>query len=454
MLTAIIPIHSIESAQVLIQQAHHADVLEFRLDYLSEINFDKIKLLQVFAKKPVLFTLRKPEQGGVYQGNEAQRLAIIEKLITLNPDYLDIEHDVALAFCQKLKSLSSKTKLICSYHNFVNTPDDLQKILNTMINPVFDVYKIITTAESILDTLQVIEFLKQNSQHHLITHAMGEVGVTSRILGKVFGNYFTYASVDTQNIAPGLLTLDELVNIYHYPTLNDQTKVYGLIGDPVIQSIGHIYHNAEFVKHHQNAVYVKFHVKPEELEKFMNNLFVEGLSVTMPHKQAVLAFCSKTTDAVKAIGAANTLIKTQNGFLAANTDGEAVVKILPQDLNNKKVVVLGAGGAANSIIYSLKKTGAQVLVYNRTQYSVDILPLKQAKQATYDILINTIPAKHYNPQDINFIKDKIIMDANYQATSTQLIQDGLKHGCQCIEGQAMFYAQAKLQRELWFKQDE
>lgn len=450
MLTAIIPIHSIESATALLQQSQQADVFEFRLDYLQTFDIDHIKQLMISAQKPVLFTVRKSDQGGVYKGDEVTRLQLIEKLIMLNPDYLDIEHDVPLEFCQKLKNLSPKTKLICSYHHFVNTPDDLQKILNTMINPVFDVYKIITTAESILDTLRVIRFLKQNSQHHLITHAMSEVGAASRILGKVFGNYFTYASVNAENIAPGLLTLDELVNIYHYSTLNHQTKIYGLIGDPVMQSIGHIYHNAEFVKHHQNAVYVKFHVKPIELQKFMDNLFVEGLSVTMPHKQAVLAFCTETTDAVKAIGAANTLIKTNNGFLAANTDGEAVVQILPPDLKGKKVVVLGAGGAANSIIYSLKKAGAQVFVYNRTQYAADILPLKQAKHATYDILINTIPAQYYNHQDINFIKDKIIMDANYQATPTQLILDALENGCQCIEGQAMFYAQAQLQRQLWF----
>lgn len=454
MLTAIIPIHSVESAQTLIQQANQADVLEFRLDYLAQINLDEIRQLQAFAKKPVLFTLRKPEQGGVFKGSEAARFALIEKLITLNPDYLDIEHDVPLAFSEQLKKISSKTKLICSYHNFVNTPDDLQVILNNMINPVFDVYKIITTATSILDTLSVINFLKKNSQkNNLIAHAMGDVGVASRILGKVFGNYFTYANVNSENVAPGLLTLDELISVYHYDKLNDQTKIYGLIGDPVVQSIGHLYHNAEFIKHHQNAVYVKFQVKQEELERFFEAIDLEGLSVTMPHKQAVLKFCSELTADVKVINAANTLIKQSSGYLAANTDGDAVVTILPSDLNNKKVIILGAGGAASSIIYSLKKAGATIEVYNRTldKLPIKILPLAQAQHADYDILINTIPAKYYNPDDITFIKHKIIMDANYQTRPTQLIEDALKHECFCIEGQAMFYAQAKLQRKLWFK---
>ncbi len=454
MLIAIIPVHSIESATALLQQAKQADVLEFRLDYLPVIDLDQIKQLQAIAHKPVLFTLRKPQQGGVYKGDEAERLQLIEKLITLKPDYLDIEHDVPLEFCQKLKALSPQTQLICSYHNFINAPDDLSDILQHMINPVFSIYKIITTATSILDTLRVIDFVKNHSeQYQLISHAMGEVGVTSRLLGKIFGNYFTYASVNEENIAPGLITLNDFVNIYHYHNINHETKIYGLIGDPVAQSIGHIFHNTEFIKHQQNAIYVKFHVKPEELNLFFQkiaNLLIAGLSVTMPHKQTVLAFCTAFTDEVKAIGAANTLIKTDQGYLAANTDGEAVIHILPKDLKHKKIVILGAGGAANSIIYSLKKMGATVAVYNRTIHSADVNPLEQASNADYDILINTIPAKYYNSNIMHFIANKIILDVNYQATPTQLIQVALQHGCICIEGQAMFYSQAELQRQLWF----
>jgi 3-dehydroquinate dehydratase / shikimate dehydrogenase len=454
MLVAIIPVKSIESARALIQQADGADVFEFRLDYLSQMDLLGIKKLQEMAQKPVLFTLRKLEQGGVYSGDENARLQAIEQLITLAPEYLDIEHDVPLGFCRKLKEVSPGTKLICSYHNFVNTPSDLSGLLNSLLNPVFDVYKIITTAESILDTLRVLHFVKQNSdQYQLISHAMAEVGVVSRILGKIFGNYFTYATVDPENIAPGLLALEELTSIYHYQHLNAKTKIYGLIGDPIKQSIGHLYHNAEFIAHQQNAVYVKFHVKTEELADFfaeIKDLPIEGISVTMPHKQTVLKFCDSVTQAVQAIGAANTLIKQKAGYLAANTDGDAVVSLLPNELKNKKVIVLGAGGAAMSIIYALKQAGADVLVYNRTfNAALKTLPLNEVKHADYDILINTIPAKYYQ-QDVRFIKDKIVFDANYQATPTELILDALLKGCICIEGQAMFYAQAKLQRQLWF----
>jgi 3-dehydroquinate dehydratase/shikimate dehydrogenase len=458
MLIAIIPISSIESAQLLMQQAQSADVFEFRLDYLKVLDINKIKKLCESTDKKILFTLRKPEQGGVYQGDEPERLQFIEKLIILNPDYLDIEHDVPLVFCQKLKTISPQTQLICSYHNFIDTPDDLPLLLKQMQNPVFSVYKIITTSTSILDTLRVIHFVKNNAnQHHLIAHAMGEVGVASRILGKIFGNYFTYASVNEENIAPGLVTLNDFVHLYHYHDLNQDTQVYGLIGDPIAQSMGHIFHNQKFIQHQQNAVYVKFHVKPEELTAFfvaLQGLPIQGLSVTMPHKQAVLKFCSELTPDVKVIGAANTLIKQAGGYLAANTDGEAVVEILPKGLKNKKIIILGAGGAANSIMYSLKKAGACVSIYNRTEYTKDILPLEKSINADYDILINTIPAKYYNAKLIRFIPQKIIMDANYQSTPTQLIQDAQKHGCQSIEGQAMFYAQAKLQRQLWFKKNK
>ncbi|MGA2654773.1 MAG: type I 3-dehydroquinate dehydratase [Gammaproteobacteria bacterium] len=457
MLVAIIPVHSIESAQALMHQASGADVFEFRFDFMLKFNLDEIKKLRDETDKQVLFTLRKSEQGGVYKGKEVERLQLIEKLITLKPDYFDIEHDVPIEFCKKLKSIAPTTKLMCSYHNFIHTPDDLPQLLQQMMNPIFSAYKIITTANSILDTLRILDFVKNHNQQITLTaHAMGEVGVTSRILGKILGNYFTYSTVNEENIASGLVSLDDFIKIYHYHDLNQYTKIYGLIGDPVSQSIGHIFHNQEFIKHHQNAVYVKFQVKPDELALFfksIQNLAIEGISVTMPHKQAVLAFCNDATDDVKAIGAANTLIKTHNGYLAANTDGDAVVQILPAPLKDKKIVILGAGGAASSIIYSLKKVGAKLEVFNRTAHP-GVLPLETAAHADYDILINTIPAKYYNQNFIRFIPNKIIMDANYQATPTPLIQDAAKHGCICIEGQAMFYAQAQLQRQLWFTHNE
>ncbi|HLF66698.1 MAG TPA: type I 3-dehydroquinate dehydratase [Gammaproteobacteria bacterium] len=467
MLIAIIPIKTFESAQALINQASAADLFEFRLDYLPQVELQNVAKLQHLAQKPVMFTLRKPDQGGVYPGSESERFHALLQWMTLKPDYLDLEHDVPIDLCQQIKAISPDTQFVRSFHDFHHTPDDLPKILQAMQDPLFSYYKIITTAQTINDTLRVLQFVKDYAaQLPLTAHAMGELGITSRILGRVLGNQFTYASVSNDNnVAPGLLTLDELTQVYHYSALNTHTKIYGLIGDPIAHSIGHLFHNAEFIAHKQNAVYVKFHVKPEELAEFFSltaTLPLAGLSVTMPHKQAVLNFCHTLTDEVATIGAANTLIKQPEGYLAANTDGEAVMNLLPQQLAGKKIVVIGAGGAASSIIYSLIKKGAIVSVYNRSpnsaaalkeKYPIEIFPLEDIKHADYDMLINTLPVKAY-PHPIRFIKDKIVFDANYQNTPTDLIIDALLQGCITIEGKSMFYAQAQMQRDLWFNPHE
>ncbi len=467
MLIAIIPITTIESAKSLMLQAANAAAFEFRLDYFPQVDLLALSQLQKQAQKPVMFTVRTPSQGGVYQGTESERMALLTKLMSLQPDYLDVEHDVPISVCEQLKALSPRTKFVRSYHDFQNTPDDLPQLLETMQHAIFSYYKIITTAQSIIDTLHVLQFVQHHAPHVPLTaHAMGELGITSRILGRVLGNQFTYASiVGQEQVAPGLLTVDELINIYHYPQLNPHTKIYGLIGSPITHSIGHLFHNAEFIAHHQNAVYVKFQVYPDELADFFaltQSLPIEGLSVTMPHKQAVLKFCQAYTNEVKTIGAANTLIKEDNGYLAANTDGEAVVSLLPQELTHKKIIVLGAGGAASSIIYSLIQHGARVSVYNRSlnhcaelkeKYPIEIFPLTEITHADYDILINTLPVNAY-PHPIHFIKDKMVLDANYQDHATDLILDALAQGCITIEGKSMFYAQAKMQRLHWFNTDE
>jgi 3-dehydroquinate dehydratase/shikimate dehydrogenase len=164
----------------------------------------------------MIFTLRNKSQGGFYLHNETQRLQDITSLCEISPDFLDLEYDISKEFLQKIHEVFPKIKLICSYHNFNETPQNLPSLLGDMQNPCFQIYKIATQANSITDSKRMLQFVKETHQTiPLIGICMGEHGKVTRILGPKAGNILNYACVsDELATAPGQISLKELVNIY------------------------------------------------------------------------------------------------------------------------------------------------------------------------------------------------------------------------------------------------
>ena len=159
----------------------------------------------------------------------------------------------------------------------------------------------------------------------------------------------------------------------HAP-IDGHTRVAGIIGWPVEHSLSPAMHNAAFEALGLNWRYVAFPVHPDRVPEAIRGLAaagVAGINVTIPHKRAVIECCSAVSDAVRAIGAANTLVPDgQGGFRADNTDAEGFVRALdeqaPVDLDGRDVLILGAGGAARALAFVLKSRGARVVVANRT----------------------------------------------------------------------------------------
>ena len=170
--------------------------------------------------------------------------------------------------------------------------------------------------------------------------------------------------------APGQLTVKELIENYDYPQLTPATQLYGLIGDPVEQSIGDLTHNALMQTLEIDAVYVKMHVRAQELKEAILNLkslSFKGLSVTTPHKETILKYLDFLDPEAQEIGAVNTIILKDAKAFGYNTDGigalSAIEKYFP--VHYKTIVILGAGGAARAIAYEAKKRGARVILLNR-----------------------------------------------------------------------------------------
>lgn len=174
-----------------------ADVVEFRLDYMSALTDEDLKKLMGAANVVKIVTVRRKIDGGYFRGNEKERLMLLEKACSLGAEYVDIEIDVDFSVFE-----SAGAKIICSYHNFNQTPcvGDLVMILKSCAAKQASVVKIVTMAAKYSDNATILEFLERSGDVlskdvKIVSFCMGEKGKLSRVLCTRFGSFLTFASL-------------------------------------------------------------------------------------------------------------------------------------------------------------------------------------------------------------------------------------------------------------------
>lgn len=451
-----------EAQQQIKIVADVADLLEFRLDLMSGTSFEEMCELIRTRPRPCIVTMRRAANR-----EEQERLQLLQEIVEkLSPEYVDIEHDVSdFPFHQ--------TKVIRSFHDFSATPSDLKAVLDAMESHSADLCKLATYANSSIDALRMIAFVQKETKKgkKLLGMCMGEHGAPTRILGPIFGNEWSYAAPDENSvIAPGQLDVKTLIQDYHYLELSPSTEIYGLIGNPVTESISHLTHNAEFRRLGIDAVYCKMCVKPEELQTFLDlarRIGMRGLSVTMPLKEKVLQYVTALHPLAASAEAVNTLKMSVDSIVGFNTDGEGALETIQKKVAlgaKMKVVLLGAGGAAKAVAHALKKKNVELTILNRTEQKAKELAdacgasghglnaFSAVAERGYDLLINCISfaVKDCPIAADALLSNKIVMETVSRPKETALVREAKKKQCEIIYGEEMFFCQAAQQFQIWF----
>jgi len=245
-------------------------------------------------------------------------------------------------------------------------------------------------------------------------------------------------------------------------------EVYGIIGDPVDHSLSPVMHNVAFREKNIKAVYGAFKVSSSDLAKAVEGiraLNIKGVSVTIPHKEKVMEYLEEIDEIAYEIGAVNTIVN-ENGVLKGyNTDWIGVLKAFKEngvEIQDKKVVIIGAGGASKAVVYALIKGGAEkIFVYNRTfekakflekKFGVIAKPWEELNSASGDIIIQTtsVGLKSWeSPVEESVIsRFKVAMDIVYLPLETKFLSLAKKHG-KIIDGLQMLLYQGVEQFKLW-----
>ncbi len=190
-----------------------ADLVELRLDYLETPNLDKIAETVLKLGEKVVITLRPSWEGGGFREDEDERARILGKLATFSPAYIDVELNSQIIDAVSGRK-GGRTKIIVSWHDFQATPtlNRLQELANKALEKG-DIAKIIPTAREFSDNLTALELYRKVDPSRLICFAMGEAGVSSRILSALMGAPIAYSCLPGEEAAPGQINIIEFRRI-------------------------------------------------------------------------------------------------------------------------------------------------------------------------------------------------------------------------------------------------
>jgi 3-dehydroquinate dehydratase / shikimate dehydrogenase len=443
-------------------------LLELRLDWLaseSEIAaFLKWLAGLPRAKATLIATCRRVEAGGRYKGSVAKQLVHLAGAVRAGCQWCDLEVETS-SLCppELLDVLIGEARQMVSAHFFEGMPANLERLSKQLLANKPDAIKIAAHCDSISEGLKLLRFAR--SRRNIVAIPMGEIAKPLRILATRGGRAFTYAPVEHAT-APGQASLDQALDVYRADKIGRQTSVYGVIGDPIGHSLSPLMQNAGFGARHVNAVYLPFLVRDlKDFIKAVTPLRIRGFSVTIPHKQTILRHLDGCEELAEKIGAVNTVVVRRGRLYGYNTDYVGVLRALQQRiaLENSRVLILGAGGAARAVAFALNAAGASISIWARRMEQAKALARtaggnaierKHLRTEFFDAIVNATPVGMHphidvSPLAANELNCRLVFDTIYRPRRTKLLQLAEARGIQTVSGVDMFVAQGTAQFEIW-----
>jgi 3-dehydroquinate dehydratase/shikimate dehydrogenase len=445
-----------------------ADLFEVRADLVSSVD---LAALRARSKRPLLLTCRASSQGGRRDDADPARRDTLLAGLRLGFDYVDVEHGLGLGDV----IAAAGDRLVLSHHDLEGTPGDLDALYAWMCASRPAVAKIVVTPRSFADVARLLAFAARvgtTGSVPLIALAMGPLGIATRALAGRYGAPWTYASTAPgQEAAPGQLDARTLRDVYRAHAISPATRVYGVLGSDVSRSLSPALHNRAFAERALDAVLVPWSV--DDLGAFWDALpalDLAGFSVTRPYKAAVIARLDAVDPEAARMDSVNTVVREGGAWRGLSTDGDGLLAPLcaRTPLEGRRVVVLGAGGAARAAAAALAAQGARpTLLAREPARAAEAAaasgsahgPLERLRDEPYDVLVNATPVGQA-PRDGETLvpaallrAGTIVFDMVTTPRETRLLREARAAGCVVIAGHEMLAAQGYRQFELWTRQD-
>ncbi len=466
-----------------------ATAVELRIDTFDGDPRELAAFLQQHPDRTWIVTCRSASEGGHFRGDTADRVSRVVAVARGNDVYVDFEW----ADWQRSADIRQKIglaverpeghdrRLILSSHNFDECPSNLGETVNEIqADQPNAIAKIAYRADHICDSFAALDAMHEHRES-LIGIAMGEDGLWTRVLAAKLGAFGAFCALDPDEAtAPGQCSLDEMINRYSWSHIDEGTRVFGVLGDPVEHSMSPALFNRWFREAKINAVYLPLRVRggADELTRFLDQcrsrrwLDIGGFSVTIPHKTAALRWVHDGADQrCKRIGALNTLTIEGEHARGLNTDSSAAIDSMlaalghtPSEVRDLQIDLLGTGGAARAVLAGLQDLGCEITVYGRSagrttgfarEFRAKAVDWNERGRRSGSVVINCTSIGMWpNVAETPLTADQLgncslVFDIVYHPLKTRLLIEAAKVGVSTLSGLDMFVRQAGQQFEEW-----
>lgn len=466
--------------EILEKYRKYVDIAELRVDCLDPDERLHIRRFPELAGIPVILTLRRDVDGGHFTGGEGSRISLLSKGLAFaevdprrNFAYIDLEEYLNVPSLEEV-ARTFGTRIIRSHHNIQGVDEDLVGRIRGLSRVGDELLKVAVMPHSMHDVLRIFRAAWETMDMDKIIIGMGNMGLPTRILAEQMGSQITYTSIQGESdiplAAPGQLDPQELVELYRFRAISPKTRILGIIGYPLTVTFSPLFFNTAFSLENIDAVYIPF--PTDAVQPFMelaDELGLTGVSVTVPHKEAVLPYLAYTSEEVKSIGACNTMIYSPEGWRGYNADapgfsGSLLEFIGKKNLKGKRITIIGAGGVAKAVASEVYRLKGKALILNRTptrardmaapyRFAWNTLDQQGVKlmDKYRDIIIQTTSAgmeghTETDPLELYaFSGDEVVMDLIYKPERTRSLQRAAQAGCPVLNGYDMLMRQAQIQ---------
>jgi len=460
--------------QARIALGQGADLVELRLDGLSDLGPETIRHLAKAVGDRAIATMRSQSQGGAPLEGRVERFTLMKEICGQRFAYADLELEEDDEGLDALARVASRlgTKVIVSHH-FAEAAD-LHRVTETIEACAArgDVAKVVVPVRDLSSAIQLVDLARARTgrSRPLILIGTGAAGMVTRALADSIGEEIQYASWG-RAASPGQFPLATAARLRGHEPI-----ILGLVGHPLEHSISPAIHEAALAALDLPGVYLPFDISLNSLDGFLlaiDRLRIRGFNVTHPLKEAVAQQVDELDADAGRLGVVNTVVVEGGWTSGHNTDAYGFrisLRSIGLRVGQRSALVVGAGGAAKAVVHVLLREGASVQVTNRTiaradaladsfDEPVDVIAMTDLeRRGPWDVLVNATPVGMNGVVSRLPVPEAVVAQAGfiydlvYNPTATPLLQAARRLSRPGTSGLDMLLHQAAKAFELWIGQ--